>query len=296
MSSWVVTMRLAVAIRPVLRRPETVAEACELLAADEAARPYGGGTAIEIERHQGTLSAPVLVDLSRVPGLDRIDASQAGLRVGSMVTIRRIETDPLVARIAPLAASAYGKVANPRVRNAATVGGNVALGAYRLDSPAALVVLGAVVEATSVRGSRRIPATGFFTGIRRTALQPDELVTAIEFPALPPGAATSYVKLCSLAVHDWPCASAAASLIPEGSGQGRLRLSVGALGAVPRLTEIPLSDRYEKKGVEAAVAAAEALMDPIGDVRGSAAYKRALGRVAVEDAVRRVLREAGRDH
>jgi aerobic carbon-monoxide dehydrogenase medium subunit len=293
MSSQVVMMRLAVAARPVLRRPETVAEACAMLAADEAARPYGGGTAIEIERHQGALSAPVLVDLSRVPGLDEIAASPTGLRIGPMVTIRQMETDPLVARIAPLAAAAYGKVANPRVRNAATVGGNVALGAYRLDSPAALVVLGAVVEATSVRGIRRIAAGGFFTGARRTALQPGELVTAVEIPATPPGAAVSYVKLCSLAMHDWPCASAAACLIPEGTRGGRLRLSVGALGAVPRLAEIPLADRYEKEATEAAVEAAEELMDPIGDVRGSAAYKRALGRVAVEDAVRRVFR-AGR--
>ena len=284
-------MRLAPA-RPAFYRPETVAEACALLAADEGAIPYGGGTAIEVQRNQRTLSASAFVDLSLLPGLDELSAVEGGLRVGAMVAIRRMETDPLVARVAPLAAAAYGKVANPRVRNAASVGGNVAYGAYRLDPPAALVVLGAVVEATSAGGSRRIPVTDFFTGGRRTALRPAELVTAIEIPAMPPGTAVSYVKLCSQSVHDWPCAAAAACLIRN---EGRLRLSVGALGAVPRLAEITVATCDEEEAVQAATDAAEALIEPVADVRGGVAYKRALGLVAVEDAVRRVYKEARRD-
>jgi len=280
-------MRLA-AERPAFYRPETVAEACALLAADEGAIPYGGGTAIEVQRNQRTLSASAFVDLSLLPGLDQLCADGGGLRVGAMVPIRRMETDPLVARVAPLAAAAYGKVANPRVRNAASVGGNVAYGAYRLDPPAALMVLGAVVEATSVTGVRRIAVADFFTGGRRTALRPAELVTAIEIPAMPPGAAASYVKLCSLGAHDWPCASAAACLTGNGAGEGRLRLSVGALGAVPRLAEINVADCPEDLAVQAAAEAAEALIEPVADVRGGVAYKRALGLVAVEDAVRRV--------
>jgi aerobic carbon-monoxide dehydrogenase medium subunit len=151
-----------------------------------------------------------------------------------------------------------------------------------------------VVEATSVRGVRRIPAAGFFTGARSTALEPGELVTAVEIPAMPPGAAASYVKLCSLAAHDWPCASAAACLVPDGSGGGRLRLAIGALGPVPRLAEFTITGRRVDEAVAAALAAAEPLMDPIPDVRGSAAYKRALGRVAAEDVVRRAWQEAGR--
>lgn len=287
-------MRLAAA-RPAFYRPETVAEACALLAADERAIPYGGGTAIEVQRNQRTLAASAFVDLSLLPGLAEISVSNGGLRVGAMVSIRRMETDPLVARVAPLAAAAYGKVANPRVRNAASVGGNVAYGAYRLDPPAALVVLGAVVEATSSSGVRRMAAADFFTGARRTALRQAELVTAIEIPAMPPGAVVSYVKLCSLGVHDWPCASAAAYLASNGSGEGRLRLSVGALGAVPRLAELNVALSREEEAVRAAAEAAEALIEPVADVRGSAAYKRALGLVAVEDAVRRVYQEARSD-
>jgi aerobic carbon-monoxide dehydrogenase medium subunit len=125
---------------PALHRPRTLAEACELLAADERAMAYGGGTAIEVRRRQDPGFASAFVDLSLIPGLDRLSAGDTGLRVGPMVTIRRMETDPLVARVAPLAAAAYGQVANPRVRNAASVGGNLAYGPYRLDPPAALLV------------------------------------------------------------------------------------------------------------------------------------------------------------
>jgi len=283
------------AVRPALHRPRTLAQACELLAADERAVPYGGGTVIQVGRRLDPAFASAFVDLSLVPGLDRISGGGTGLRVGPMVTIRRMETDPLVARVAPLAAAAYRKVANPRVRNAATVGGNLAYGAYALDPPAALLALGAVVEATSVRGVRRIPVADFFAGARRTALGPGELVTAVEIPALPPGSAASYVKLCSLSEHDWPCASAAACLVPDGSCGHRLRLAIGALAAIPRLAELDITGRRVDEAVADALAAAEPLMDPIPDVRGSTAYKRALGRVAAEDAVRRAWPEASHD-
>ena len=205
-------MRLS-AVRPALHRPRTLAEACELLAADERAMAYGGGTAIQIRRRL----EPAFVDLSAVPGLDRLSGGETGLRVGPMVTIRRMETDPLVARVAPLAAAAYGKVANPRVRNAATVGGNLSCGAYRLDPPAALLALGAVVEATSVRGVRRIALADFFTGADLHQALGDRLLTGPAFadqPALAVGR-VRYLGEPVAAVLAWEQATArsAAGLI-----------------------------------------------------------------------------------
>jgi carbon-monoxide dehydrogenase medium subunit len=263
-----------------------VEEACELLAADASAMALGGGTAIQILRKQGILFAESFVDLSRIPGLRDITRTAGGLRAGPMVTVRRMETTPLVREVAPLAAAAYGKVANPRVRNTASIGGNLAHGDYRLDPPVALLALGAAIEATSAAGTRTIPAAGFFVGFQQTGLRPGELVTAIEIPAMPAGAAASYVKLSSLSANDWPCASAAALLAPAAAGGLTLRLAIGALAPVPRLATADVTGRTEEEAVEAALAAAEALMDPIPDVRGGVEYKRALGRVAVEDAVR----------
>lgn len=272
-------------MRPVLHRPETVEEACALLAADPSAMAFGGGTAIQILRKQGILFVESFVDLSRIPGLRDIARTASGLRAGPMVTIRRMETTGLVRAVAPLAATAYGKVANPRVRNTASIGGNVAHGDYRLDPPVALLALGGAIEATSVAGARTIPAADFFVDFQQTDLRPGELVTAIEVPAMPTGATASYVKLSSLSANDWPCASAAALLAPTAGGLA-LRLAIGALAPVPRLAAADVTGRTEEEVVEAALELAETLMDPIPDVRGGVEYKRALGRVAVEDAVR----------
>lgn len=272
-------------MRPVLHRPETVEEACALLAADPSAMAFGGGTAIQILRKQGILFAESFVDLSRIPGLGDITRTAAGVRAGPMVTVRRMETTTLVRQIAPLAATAYGKVANPRVRNTASIGGNVAHGDYRLDPPVALLALGGAIEATSAEGARTIPAAGFFTDFQQTDLGPGELVTAIEIPAQPAGATAGFAKLSSLSANDWPCASAAALLVPDAGGL-TLRLAIGALAPVPRLDTADVTGRTEEEVVEAALEIAETLMDPIPDVRGGVAYKRALGRVAAEDAVR----------
>jgi aerobic carbon-monoxide dehydrogenase medium subunit len=272
-------------VRPVLHRPETVEEACALLAADPSAMAFGGGTAIQILRKQGILFAESFVDLSRIPGLRDITRTAAGLRAGPMVTVRRMETTALVRDVAPLAATAYGKVANPRVRNTASIGGNVAHGDYRLDPPVALLALGGAIEATSAAGARTIPATDFFVDFQQTDLRLGELVTAIEIPAMPTGATASYAKLSSLSANDWPCASAAALLAPT-AGRLTLRLAIGALAPVPRLAAADVTGRTEEEVVEVALEIAETLMDPIPDVRGGVEYKRALGRVAVEDAVR----------
>ncbi|HEY1819095.1 MAG TPA: FAD binding domain-containing protein [Trebonia sp.] len=272
-------------MRPVLHRPETVEEACALLTDDPSAMAFGGGTAIQILRKQGILFAEAFVDLSRIPGLRDITRTAAGLRAGPMVTVRRMETTALVRDVAPLAATAYGTVANPRVRNTASIGGNVAHGDYRLDPPVALLALGGAIEATSVEGARVIPVEDFFVDFQQTALQPGELVTAIEIPAMPAGATASYAKLSSLSANDWPCASAAALLAPAAAGR-TLRLAIGALAPVPRLAAADVTGRTEEEVIEVALELAEDLMDPIPDVRGGVEYKRALGRVAVEDAVR----------
>ncbi|HET9082508.1 MAG TPA: FAD binding domain-containing protein [Trebonia sp.] len=272
-------------MRPVLHRPETVEEACTLLAADPSAMAFGGGTAIQILRKQGILFAGSFVDLSRIPGLRDIARTAGGLRAGPMVTLRQMETATLVRDVAPLAATVYGKVANPRVRNTASIGGNVAHGDYRLDPPVALLALGGAIEATSVAGTRTIPAAGFFIGFQQTGLRPGELVTAIEIPVMPTGAAASYAKLSSLSANDWPCASAAVLLAPAAGGL-TLRLAIGALAPVPRLAVADVTGLAEEEVVEVALEIAGPLMDPIPDLRGGAEYKRALGRVAVEDAVR----------
>jgi carbon-monoxide dehydrogenase medium subunit len=274
-----------------LHRPRSVEEACELVDTLDEPMVYGGGTAIQILIKQGVLFAEHLVDLALVPDLDAIAETARGLRIGPLVSLRRMERDPAVRSRAPLAADTYRRVANPRVRNTASVGGNIAHGDYRLDPPTALMALDASVELTSVRGVRVIAAREFFIDFQLTAVEPGEVITAILLPDQPAGSSFAYVKLSSLSENDWPSASAAALLVPGPSGTRRLRLGLGAVAAVPLFLELEVSGLDVDQAVDAARDVVDPVLDPIPDVRGSEAYKRRLGHVAVADAVRQAWKQ-----
>jgi carbon-monoxide dehydrogenase medium subunit len=276
-------------VKPVLHRPESLEEACTLLDSLDDPMVYGGGTAIQILLKQGVLFAGHLIDIATVPGLTAIELTAAGLRSGPMVTVREMETDSTVRQHAPLLAETYGRVANPRVRNTASVGGNIAHGDYRLDPPTALLVLDAQVEMTSVRGRRRMPIRDFFVDFQMTAVEPGELITAIETPLPDSGSGWAFVKLSALGMNDWPAASAAALVDPARS---TLRLGLGAVAAVPLYVEVPIAGLDIEQAIEAAVEAVTPVLDPIPDVRGSAAYKKRLGLVATRDAVRQAWKDA----
>jgi aerobic carbon-monoxide dehydrogenase medium subunit len=276
---------------PALHRPRSLEEACELLGTLEEPMIYGGGTAIQILIKQGVLFAEHLVDLALVPGLDALEETAGGLRIGPLVSLRRMERDAAVLRRAPLAADTYSRVANPRVRNTASVGGNIAHGDYRLDPPTALMALDASVELTSTAGTRVVPAREFFIDFQLTAVEPGEIITAILLPDQPAGSSFAYVKLSSLSENDWPSASAAALLVPGGAGARTLRLGLGAVAAVPLFLELEVTGLDVEQAVAAARDAVDPVLDPIPDVRGSETYKRRLGHVAVADAVRQAWRQ-----
>lgn len=267
-----------------LHRPETLDEACYLLSDLEDAQVYGGGTAIQILRKQGVLFTDDLVDISLIPGLNALEVTASGVRVGAMTPVRRMETDPEVRRTVPLVSSAYSKVASPRVRNTASVGGNIAHGDYRLDPPTALLALDADIETRSVRGTRTLRVREFFTGFQETALELDEMITALLVPVQPARAGWRYIKMSSLGENDWPSASAAA-LVTDEDGRRLVQLGLGALAPVPVHLTVDITGMTVERAAAAAAEAADPLMEPIPDIRGSSDYKRRLGLVAVRDAV-----------
>jgi carbon-monoxide dehydrogenase medium subunit len=269
--------------------PETLDEALSLLAELDDTMVYGGGTAIQILLKQGILFTENFIDITKVPGLREITSDADGVTVGPLVTLRQMETDPRVVAAAPLASSTYAEVANPRVRNTASVAGNIAHGDYRLDPPTALVVLDAMVELSSTRGRREVSAREFFVDFQITEVQPDELITGIRIPKQP-AASGAFVKYSSLAENDWPCASACALAVPGDLTE--LRLGLGALAPTTRYLAIDLDEGMsDQEVVDAAIDIANTAIDPIEDIRGSVAYKAHLGRVAVEEAVRAAMKE-----
>lgn len=276
-------------------RPETLEEATAHLAELEDVMVYGGGTAIQILLKQGILFAENFVDIAGIPGLRDLTTTDEGLRAGPLVSLRQMETDPLTRRLCPLLAQTYGKVANPRVRNTASVGGNVAHGDYRLDPPTALMVLDASLELASASGTREVSVREFFVDFQVTDLSQDEMITGLIVPAQPAGSVGHYTKLSSLSDNDWPCASAAVLAVPEDDFV-EIRIGLGALAPTTRYLAFDMTpDMDEQQTVDAAIEIADSAMDPIADVRGSATYKAKLGRVAVEGSVRAVLKEIAHD-
>lgn len=269
----------------VLHRPTSLADAVGLLDEQEDVMVLGGGTAIQILLKQGLLFAASLVDIARVPGLAEIRRTAGATWIGAMVSLRQVETNPAIRAAAPLLAQTYRHVANPRVRNTASVGGNIAHGDYRLDPPTALMVLDATVHLASTRGTRDVPVREFFVDFQVTAVQRGELVVGITVPDQPATATHAYAKKSSLGANDWPSAAVGALLDDVGAPNRALHLGLGALAPVPRHVRVDVTGLGRDDAIDAARAAALPLLDPIADIRGSEKYKRRLGLVAVTDAV-----------
>jgi carbon-monoxide dehydrogenase medium subunit len=259
--------------------PGTVAEAVRLKAEWPEATLVAGGTFVGILARQGLLAGEDWISLQNVAELREL-SSGAELALGAMVTHRRVEQDPDVAAGWPGVRQVFAAVASPRVRNAATVGGMLGDADYASDPPAMLIALDAWVEALSVRGLRRIPVAELIVGHYQTSLEEDELITRV----LVPGGRhlVVYRKLRARSREDRPCVAVAASL-----HQGRVSVVVGAVAERPqRFPDLCATwDPGDGASAREIAAGYADRIDPIGDSRGSAAYRTRM--IAVE--VRRAL-------
>lgn len=281
--------------------PRSLDEACQMLDRyGEDVKLISGGTAILILLRQRVFSKPYFINLKAVPGLDGIrDEPGTGLRIGALATLRAVETSPIVRQRAPLITETFRLVANVRVRNSGTLGGNLSHGDYRLDPPAPLLVLGAKAVAVSSRGRNTYELKEFFRGLFETALQPDEILTEVVVPDAPPKAGTAYFKYTSLSETDWPCLGVAALVTPSDGGGtcGELRVAVTSVAERPMLLEhlgpLARGKRLTERLLEELGDAAAERVDPIADARGSEWYKKEMVRVFVRRAVREAARRAG---
>ena len=259
--------------------PGTVAEAVRLRAEWPEATLVAGGTFVGILARQGLLAGEDWISLQNVAELRELSTSSE-LALGAMVTHRRIELDPDIAAGWPGVRQVFAAVASPRVRNAATVGGVLGDADYASDPPAMLVALDAWVEALSVRGLRRIPVADLILGHYQTSLEEDELITRV---LVPRGRHhVTYRKLRTRSREDRPCVAVAASL-----HAGRVSVVVGAVAERPQLfPDLCATWKPADSASAGEIAAGYAdRIDPIGDNRGSAAYRTRM--IAVE--VRRAL-------
>jgi aerobic carbon-monoxide dehydrogenase medium subunit len=259
------------------------------------AKLISGGTALVIMMKQRLVRPTCLVSLRSVRGLNGIEVKDGGLSIGGLATHRDVETSSLVRRRLPVLSETYHHVATIRVRNTASVGGGLAHADPNQDPPPTLIALGATVKATSANGSRVIPLDEFFTDYYETVLNPDEIITEVFVPKLPPNSGSAYLKFLPRTADDYATVSAAAVLTLDKSKKtiSDVRIALGSVGTTPiraKDAEALLRGQPVKPEAfrEAAEKAKEAV-DPVSDFRGSAGYKKEMAGVFVRRALEKAL-------
>jgi carbon-monoxide dehydrogenase medium subunit len=254
-------------------KPKSLAEAIDLLAADDGARALAGGqTLINVMKARAG-SPDTLVDLNGLDELKGIELGADGtLEIGAMTTYSEIIASS-EARARPILGRVCAQIADVQVRNRGTIGGNACTNDPTNHLPPLLAALGAQFTIAGVDGERSVPAEEFFLGVYLTAVGPGEVLTKVSVPA---GRNDGFAAV-TLGVEGTCIVSAAASL------NGRVRLAIGCVDAVPVVLEPTSTDA---EAVRAAVR--DASLDPPSDVHASADYRRHLAEVlavrAIDDA------------
>jgi carbon-monoxide dehydrogenase medium subunit len=276
--------------------PKTLPEALALLGrlGEEAKVLSGGQSLLPLLKLRFAQPAH-LVDIGRIPGLDYLEEKDGYLRIGALVRESALEASPLVRSKYPILVDTAAVIADPIVRNLATVCGNLAHGDPANDHPATMLALGAEVVITGAAASRTVPVAQFFTGLFSTALAPSEVLTEIRVPVPPAGSGGAYAKL-ERKVGDFATAGAAAFLVLKGGVIERAGIGLTNLGPTPVKAAEAERHLAGKKPEEGAFAEAgrlaAAASSPSADRRGAVDYKKEMARVLTVRALRRAARRA----
>jgi carbon-monoxide dehydrogenase medium subunit len=262
--------------------PETIEEACALLAeAGGGAMVLAGGQTL-MPLLALRMSQPfILVDINKIDALKRVTRIEGSTRIGPIVRQNDVIKDAVLGRVLPALVMATRHVGHHQTRNRGTIGGSIALGEPSAELPATAVALGASIEVRSIRGTRRIAADDLYFGPYATALEPDELVTAIEFPDWPSDTITLFREVArrpgdfalvglvgTLTVKDGKIARAGIGWFGMGPTPIRARQAEAALIGQP-------AAHLDTRGI-AELAIAETA--PFDDHHATAEYRRTVGR------------------
>ena len=230
------------------------------------------------------LSEPgTLIDINGITELRGISTNGQVLRLGALTLHAELCSDPLVKAHAPLLASAAPLIAHPAIRNRGTLGGSLAYADPAAELPACMVALGATIIAASAKGERRIPAAAFFTDLLQTALEPQEIIAAVEIPVTQRLGAIEEITRRS---GDYAMAGLAATLALDAGRVVTPRLVYFGVGNIPVLAAAA-SRALEGRSLDrASISAAQQVLakelDPPRDLHGPPEMKRHLARVLTE--------------
>ncbi|HEU5316749.1 MAG TPA: xanthine dehydrogenase family protein subunit M [Chloroflexota bacterium] len=276
--------------------PRTLAEALQLLATHgDKARVLAGGTDLVLMMTDRVVAPEHVLDIRTIPELTRYEwTGDGGLSFGAATTFRKLETDGQVRERFPGLAEAASEVGSWQIRNLGTVGGNLCTASPSAEISPILYALEAQVEIAGQKGKRTVPITQFHTGVRRTVLEPDELLVGVTIPAPQGKSGSHYIKLKEREKMDIAFVGVASVVEMEG-GDGvvkNARIALGAVAPTPlraseaeaKLKGQRLTDELLAEAGRLAALAAK----PISDVRASAEYRREM----VDVLTRRTLRHA----
>ena len=275
--------------------PDTLDEALALLAEDpDDTLVLAGGTSLVILMKQDLVRPARVIGLRKLAQLRAIAIGAGGdLSLGALATHGALARAGEVRGFAPALAATFAAVATVRIREQATVGGNLAHADPSQDPPVTLLALDAVAVAMTRARARRIPLEELFVDVFETSLEPDELLLRVELPPPPTGARATYQKFLPNTLDDYATVSVAAVVATAADGTcTHARIALGGAAPVPlRARDAErslLGRRLDDAAIREAAALAAAAADPIPDLRGSAEYKRAMAGVWTERALREV--------
>ncbi len=259
-------------------KPASLAEVFDCLDGGEGVRLLAGGQSL-IPSLNMRLSAPtVLVDINHVSALRGISEAGGVVRIGAMTRHHELATSALIASLLPLIAKAVPHIAHQAIRNRGTIGGSLALADPSTELPACCLALDATIIAANRKGERRIAARDFFLGIYETALAPDDILIAVEFPLPGEDAICGFDELARR--HgDYAIVGLAAQGVRKGQTWSSLKLTFFGAGDRPLLAEAAAQAVVFGKGIGAAQAALEDALSPSDDGECSAKTKMHLARV-----------------
>jgi aerobic carbon-monoxide dehydrogenase medium subunit len=269
--------------------PKSIAEALALLKTVAGAKVLAGGQSLIPAMRFRLANPEVLVDLNGISELTYLEDRGDHLAIGAMTRERALEDSPLVKSHFPLLLDTARVIADPLVRNNATVGGNLAHADPANDHPATMLAYGATVVAQSPTGTRQIAIDDFFVGLFESSLKAGELLTEVRVPKPGPGAGGAYLKI-ERKVGDYATAAVAVQLTFAGGVVKAIRVGLTNVNAVPARAKYAeaalLGKAPDEAALEAAGKVAAAECDPSDDLRGKADYKRDLVRTLVKRAVK----------
>ena len=259
-----------------------------------AARIVAGGTDLIIEMERGQHpQLQVLIDITRVPGLDQINLRGDEIILGPLVTHNHVVGSPLIRERALPLAQASWEVGAPQIRNRATVAGNLITASPANDTITPLIALGAKVTLLSVDGERTLTLTDFYSGFRRTVLHPNELLRSIHIPEMDADESGVFLKLGLRRAQAISVVDAAVVVNRDKAGVVKdSRIALGSVAAtivrVPASEDFLLGKTLSADTIAEAGRLAAGSATPINDVRGSADYRSEMVKVLVVRALRRL--------